>query len=221
MASNSKINVKGNEPNPDNKYVVFSCCFLAILDYDEYEKLKAKRSSKKEALLKNPVENAVIPEVMEPKDLYEEQIAVANASRDFNVRTSEEKDDEIVKVVPKTSVNSDPAKFPNVSTIDLTKQVSENYMKNAKKLLEKLDMAEYRGGIVTIDGETYDYQDLVKMMEILYGKTQKLPQMKLSGKSLTFIKSLQERNLKKYVKNKSVFKFVKSPYEWWNLNSNA
>ena len=225
MASDSKVNVKGNSCKSlsNKKYFNSLLLHLAILDYDDYEKMKTKKSSKKEGLLKNPVvQDKIIPDVFEPKDLYEEQVAVSNANKDFNVKTpEEEKEAEIVKVVPKTSVNSDTATFPNVETVDLTKNVSENNMKNAKKLLEKIDLANYRGGVVTIDGETYDYPTLSQIMEILYGKTKKLHQMKLSGQSLTFLKSLQERNLKKYVKNKNVFKFVKSPYEWWNLNNNA
>ena len=199
---------------------IYISYFIAVLDYEDYERMKSKKKAKKEGLLKNPV-NEVIPEALEPKDIFQEQVAVNKANEDFQIKTGKEKEaeEEIVKVLPRTSVNSDPARFSNVSTIDLTKHVSESYMKNAKKMLEKVNLGDYRGGIFVLDSSSYNNEDLDNVMEILYGKTQNLATMKISGKSLAFIKSLYERNLKKFVKNKSVFKFVKSPFEWWNLNA--
>ena len=189
------------------------------MDYKDYEKLhKKKKDQKKEGLLKNPVQE-ISTELITNNDLLQEKVAVDNANRDFNITNDEVKDDsaDTVEVVPKTTLNSDTSNLTAKSPI-LTKDIPEKYMENAAKLFEKIDLDSYRGGLYTLDGEQYTYDELIKILTILYGKAQKLKNLKLEGKDLNFVKSLHERNLKKYVKNKAAFKLVHASFNWWNLN---
>ena len=187
------------------------------MSYSDYEQLKnqgsTSSSNKRDGLLKNPVHE--IDSIRSDKDLFQEQVAVSNANKDFAIDETPSTNEN--EVVGKESLNADELKIPVNTLPPLTKNVSDSYAKKANKMLQKVDLHNYRGGIYTLDGAQYNYDELAKLMEILYGReSKKKENMKISGKNLTFIKALYERNLKKYVKNKSVFKFVDTG-NWWNL----
>ena len=196
-------------------YLYLVCCILAVMDYADYQRRVAKKTeNKKETLLQNPTPE-IIPDAMSDADILQEQVAVNNANKDFNVDTNQT--DQTVEVVPKTNLNSDTTPLPIVTEPSLLDKVPESDQKKAKVLLENLGLDCYTGGVFTLDSEQYSKEELVHLMELLYGKKKNVDNMKVGGKDFMFIKSLHERNLKKYVKNKLLFGLVKGP-EWWNLN---
>ena len=190
------------------------------MDFTEYEKLKANKSAKKkEGLLKNPVIQQLVTDspTMSEKAKLEETVRVDNANRDFNLEGMKPQDS--LTVIPKTNLNSDVSDVTTpLLAPSLTKNVPETYLKNAKKMLEKLGLEDYKGGVATVDSTQYTYEELLKIMDLLYGKSKKASSIKLAGNSLTFVKALEDRNLKRYVRNKIVFKFVNPSFKWWNLS---
>ena len=205
-------------------YLCLWCILLAVMDYGDYQRMTMKKcDSKKEPLLQNPVQEAIsvnhvqppIPAVMSQTDVFQEQVGVDNANKDFNVDVNQQ--DDSVKVVPKTTLNSDNASIETEPVPSLLENVPETEQKKAKILLEKLHLDSYTGGIYTLDSEQYNNDDLNHLMGLLYKKKKDTAKMKVVGKDFMFIKSLHERDLKKYVKNKLLFGFVKGS-EWWNLN---
>ena len=189
------------------------------MDYSEFEKLKKKNQDKKDSgLLKNSTQ-VNTKEIRSEADKMEEQVAIDNANKDLDVVGM--KPQEPLKVISKTELGSEkndltkPLLTPSTS---LTKGIEEKYLKNINKLFEKIDLNNYDGGLYTLDGEQYTHDDLLAIMKLLFGPTLKTSNLDVSGKALTFVKSLDERNLKRYVKNKIVFKFVNASFKWWNLS---
>ena len=184
------------------------------MNYDDYEKLKNKQ--KKDGLLKNS-QKICSKEIRSEASKLEEKVAVDNANKDLEVVGM--KPQETLKVISKSELGSDQNDLQKALLApSLTKNIEEKYLKNVNKLLEKLELNNYDGGLYTLDGEQYTYEDLSQIMKLLFGPTLKTANIDVSGKALTFVKSLNERNLKRYVKNKIVFKFANSSFKWWNLS---
>ena len=117
------------------------------------------------------------------------------------------------------------AQEPEGSSQQLFRSVPSDYRDRAKKLLAALNLENYRGGTVSIDSQTYDFDSLADILEKLYGKKRiSAANFTIDGRMSSFLNSIKSRKgLKKFVKNKKLLKKTEQEEEnqassdWWKF----
>ena len=117
------------------------------------------------------------------------------------------------------------AQEPEGSSQQLFRSVPSDYRDRAKKLLAALNLENYRGGTVSIDSQTYDFDSLADILEKLYGKKRiSAANFTIDGRMSSFLNSIKSRKgLKKFVKNKKFLKKTEQEEEnqassdWWKF----
>ena len=205
----------------------------AIIDYEDYKKLnnyyEMGKVKNKDADRHSPksTEDKIVDTDNDGKNYVANQI-----NKEFNIESNgnsnQMKNDEeknTTKVVPMENVieekeeeeehENEPSSLSNL----LDKITDSNYVNKAKKLFEIIKLDIHHGGVFTLDNEQYLPEELGYIITRLYisrGKNSHHGSANDKSKFELFVNSLNERKLKKYVKNKTAFANLNK--SWWRLN---
>ena len=207
-----------------------------IINYEDYKKLsdyynrvKMNKDTKTSGNRSEDTIGKVKPMQDDSKQLAANQInkefnIESDTTHDNSNNTNEEEKTTTVKVIPMedatVSSTSDSANTM-VSNNNLLQHIDDNnYKTKARKLFESIKLDNYQGGIFTLDNEQYLPEQLKYIVIKLYGSKHKIRSLDHVpsndvAKFNVFINSLNERKLKKYVKNKAVFRNITK--HWWML----
>ena len=198
----------------------------AVIDFPEYERLKNMGLDLgcKNTDIKLVVQNEKMAEGELAASIFNESVdATAADDGEKQVSAVEKNSIEEKSTEPDDGDNDDDggekqnSSFQNLSTL-----APPAYRDRTSKLLEALNLSGYQGGTFALDGQTYDYNSLVAILNKLYGRGGKKSLTKNSpaqeAKLDAFLSSISARKgLKKLVKNKRLFKKGENSEHWWRF----